>query len=86
MMRSDFLQEFIHACQEHYTCFSLATTGLEMIAEKFRPHILNEDKQRLFVGNSDPNEGKPAQAVVLLNDVIQYSSKNGKFHDQLAKL
>ena len=60
--------------------------GLEEIVKKFRPHILNKDKQRLFVGNSNPNEGKAAQAIILLNDAVQHASKNGKFHDQLAKL
>lgn len=85
-MTSAVLDQFIQACHRHYSCFAIAKLGLVSFAEKMKPHILDDDKQRLFFGNSDPNEGKPAQAAILLNDAVKASDKNGKFHDQLAKL
>lgn len=85
MNNSKSLNEFVSMCHRHFACFTLAKMGLEKISDHLRPSMLGS-KQRLFLGNTNPNEGKPAQAVIPFKEAVDSAAKNGSFHDQLAKL
>ncbi|SDY01766.1 hypothetical protein [Nitrosomonas sp. Nm58] len=67
-----------------YTCFVFAAAGLDSTAERLRPHLTGTANQMMFVGNTDPGQGKP-QARIRMQDLVTFSSKNGLFTDTLAK-
>ena len=84
MNTSNELKKFQERCHQYFTCFTFATKGLENVAEKFKPYILEDQDPKLFIGSGHPDEGK-AHSKISLKDAVIHSQKNGMFSDMIAK-
>ncbi len=78
------LTQFKDRCQQLFTCFTFATTGLEMVAGKFHSQLNGDSNQSLFIGSSHPYEGN-VHSKVRMAEVVKNSEKDGPFSDTLAK-
>ncbi len=58
--------------------------GLQSVADKLRPGIVEGQNQSLFIGSGHPDHGK-AHSKVKLEDAVLSSAKDGIFSDTIAK-
>ena len=84
MKKSQVLAEFRARGHELYSCFVFAAAGLNTTADRLRPHLTGAANQTMYVGNTDPEQGKP-QAQIKMQDLVAFLSKGGLFTDTLAK-
>lgn len=54
------------------------------MAENFKPHFLEGQEQKLFIGSGHPDQGQ-AHSKISLKDAVTHSQKNGMFSDMIAK-
>jgi hypothetical protein len=78
------LSKFQERCHHYFTCFTFAAKGLQSVADKFRPGLVEGKNQSLFIGSGHPDEGK-AHSKVKLKDAVLSSAKDGVFSDTIAK-
>jgi hypothetical protein len=72
MNASRELSLFQERCHQYFTCFTFATMGLQSIAEKFRPNIVEGQDQKLFIGSGHPDKGQ-THSQIKLKDVVLFS-------------
>jgi hypothetical protein len=75
------LAEFQAECQKYYALFALSVGGFWSQCERFKDA---KPGQRIHFSEKDPWE-TPATATLLVNDLYQFTRRDGAFVDTLAK-
>jgi hypothetical protein len=81
---SPALSAFQALCHEYYTCYVFAADGMEKLVATLPFDPQKYPNQKIFIGHTHPNEGKP-QSVMSAAKAVASAKRDGEFPDILAK-